>query len=222
MNTTSRGPVGMHLLVAALAALGLLPPATAHAVDVVQGEAQFSGTVFVSKFPCPLTETCMGTVQGSVNGEAAGVKDGVPWITTIPNAAVTANFAVNEVCNPVEVPIPLVGTAGGTGTFTVSLGGSAIGTYGPETTPGFVLPIVAVHLDFSFFWTRVSLVAHITFSDTLSIQIRRPGNILEWIEVATGEEARGLAVFAPTTIPPPSCESPGPLTGFIAGTHTVI
>jgi hypothetical protein len=225
--TRSRAGKLLVVLVLLLPGIGLqASPASASTSNNAFGVAQFQGTAYLGKFPCPLlppygTNTpCNGSFQGQWEGNLSGTWSGrqfdVVWQTT-QNTGITANFTYfEEACTVPEAGAAL-GVASGTGTAKALSALSQVA--GVMTSNGIPQVITDLQMDFSFSWLRAGNGAVITLT---------PVTFKVW--VASGPTAivinslqRGTADFVPrggsTPTGAPTCTTPLPsLQGDITGT----
>jgi hypothetical protein len=203
----------LFTMLVALASFAQTPPVSAY--QTATDGLAFTGTASLEMFPCPVLTVCNGSFEASVNGTVSGIDEGNPWSVVVTTGSSASTFIYNDQC-----PQP-IGFAVGSGVFTASAGGAAIGVYGPNLggPAGLPLPIIAIEESFAFSWTRIGATAALTLTATARVQILRPGVGPEWRTVATDRPGSGFAAFAPTNGEVPTCDEPEPLTAFVAGTN---
>jgi hypothetical protein len=195
-----------------------MPPA-AHASGTGGGSVQFDLTANLPTFPCP-PPGCTGSFGGSSTGVLAGMDGNNPWtVTWIPGAPAqsTANgsFTYADSC---AIPI---GVASGTGSLTANVG-FVTGTYGPPVgSTALPYPVVGVHTDFSFDWSRVGLAAVVTTSVSVTIKVAEPSGVIVDVPVVGNHLDVAVAAFAPTGAVVPTCAAPGPLAAVVGASDLI-
>lgn len=230
MKAIMRSRVGKVLLVMALLlpAIGLqASPAAASTSTNAVGGAQFEGTAFLPKFPCPTNTVCSGTFTGQWSGNLSGFYNGrefdIAW-RTLNNTGIGASFTYEEFLCAVPEAGNVVGHAVGTGT---ARGGSSqvVGTMYNNNPNSLPVLIDTIQMDFTFDWTRFGNVAVIILLPTAFLA-DVPG--LGWVTLASGRQL-GTADFVPTGSSTPggipNCDAPltnitGAITGNVGFTYS--
>lgn len=233
MRRVTRSRAGKLVLMLALLLPGIglqASPASASATNNAVGIAQFQGTAFLGKFPCPLlppygTGTpCSGSFTGQWEGNLSGTYSGrqfdVVW-QTLQNTGITASFTYfEEGCNILPQAGAVAGFASGRGTATANSSLSQI--VGVMTSNGIPQGITDMRMDFDFSWIRGGNAAHITLTPvTIKVWVAGSGTP---VVVNTAQTA--VADFVPRGGPPPTgaptCTTPLPsLQGDITGTMPI-